>query len=170
MRGITALSTLELSAPTADDLGKCVSGLVNAVARGMEEQLEPWGLSALEFSILGMCLNARTTTVTKLAGMIPVDSGRISRIVNKFHKRGLIKRERMKSDRRVVKLQLSEKGLRLVPRLVHLVEDYNKMLLSGVTVEDLTRFVATSHTIMENYARHLVEVAGEREQDPTEPS
>ena len=153
---------IEHRTPTADDLGKCVSGLVNAVARGMEEQLAPWGLSALEFSILGVCLSARTTTVTELASVIPVDSGRISRIINKFYNKGLIERERLKSDRRVVKLQLSEEGLRLVPRLAKLVEDYNKMLLTGVTAEDLTRFVNVSQVIIGNHARHQAELTEER--------
>lgn len=151
----------EVRTPTADDLGKCVSGLVNAVARGMEERLAPWGLSALEFSILGVCLGAGTTTVTELAAVIPVDSGRISRIINKFHKRGLINRERLTSDRRVVKLQLSEKGLELVPRLARLVEAHNQMLLSGIAIDDITGFVATSHKIIQNYARHRAELAVE---------
>lgn len=112
---MTDQSTLEQTTPTADDLGKCVTGLVNAVARGTEEQLEPWGFSALEFSLLGVCYSAGTTTVTKLAEVIPIDSGRISRIVNRLHNRGLISRQRMASDRRVVKLQLSDDGRDLVP-------------------------------------------------------
>ena len=141
-------------APTADELGQCVTGLVNAVARGMERQLEPWDLSALEFSILGVCFRAGETTVSGLASVIPVDGGRISRIAHKLYKRGLISRNRMTSDRRVVRLRLTEKGRALVPRLVQLVEEYNKMLISGISPEDLALFVATSHTIIENHARH----------------
>lgn len=141
-------------APTADDLGQCVSGLVNAVAKGMEEQLTPWGLSALEFSILGLCLRAEETTVTELASVIPVDSGRISRVVHKLYKRGLISRDRLTSDRRVVRLQLTEEGQDLVPRLVQLVEDYNNTLLSGISRHDLTLFITTSRTIIENHTHH----------------
>jgi len=158
---MTDQTPYEIDTPTADDLGKCVSGLVNAVARGMEQQLAAWRLSALEFSILGVCLSAGTTTVTGLSNVIPVDSGRISRIINKLHERGLINRERMTSDRRVVKLRLSEEGRDLVPRLVKLVEDYNQMLISGISPDNLTRFVATSHMIMSNYARHMAELAAD---------
>jgi len=154
---MTDQSTLEQTTPTADDLGKCVTGLVNAVARGTEEQLEPWGFSALEFSLLGVCYSAGTTTVTKLAEVIPIDSGRISRIVNRLHNRGLISRQRMASDRRVVKLQLSDDGRDLVPRLVQLVENYNKMLLTGISVEDQARFVAICHKIIENHIHHQAE-------------
>ena len=142
------------AAPTADDLGQCVGGLVNAVARGMEEQLEPWDLSALEFSILGMCFRSGETTVSNLASVIPVDAGRISRMVYKLYKRGLMSRNRMPSDRRVVQLRLTEEGRNLVPRLAHLVEEYNKLLISGVSHEDLTAFIATCRTIVENHARH----------------
>ena len=146
-------------APTADDLGQCVSGLVNAVARGMEQQLAPWGFSALEFSILGVCFRAGETTVSELASVIPVDSGRISRIVHKFYERGLISRERMTSDRRIVRLQLTDEGRGLVPRLVQLVEEYNKMLISGISPEDLTLFVATSRAIIANHADHVASSA-----------
>ncbi len=158
---MTDQSTLERRTPTADDLGKCVAGLVNAVARGTEEQIEPWGFSALEFSVLGVCRSAGSTTVTGLAEVIPIDSGRISRIVNKLYNRGLISRRRLASDRRVVKLQLSEDGLDLVPRLVQLVEDYNKMLLAGISVEDQARFVAVCHKIIENHTRHQAERAAQ---------
>lgn len=158
---MTDQSTLEPRTPTADDLGKCVAGLVNAVARGTEEQLEPWGFSALEFSILGVCLSAGTTTVTGLAEVIPIDSGRISRLVNKLYNKGLISRQRMASDRRVVKLQLSDEGFDLVPRLVQLVEDYNKMLLTDISVEDQARFVAICHRIIENHTRHQAERAAQ---------
>ena len=38
--------------PSPLDLGECVTGLVNAVARGMEEQVAPYNLIPLEFAIL----------------------------------------------------------------------------------------------------------------------
>ena len=140
--------------PPADHLGPCVSGLVNAVAKGTEGQLAPWGLSALEFHILGVIFRAGETTVSEIATVTPVDSGRISRIVHKFYKRGLVSRERMTRDRRVVKLRLTDEGGNLVPHLVQLVDDYNKMLISNISRKDFTGFIATCHKIVENHARH----------------
>ena len=67
----------------------------------------------------------------------------------------------MASDRRVVKLQLSDDGLDLVPRLVQLVENYNKTLLTGISVEDQARFVAICHKIIENHIRHQAERAAQ---------
>ena len=139
--------------PTADDLGRCVTGLVNAVARGMEEQLAPWGLSAVEFSILGVVYRAKETTVSEIASVIPVDSGRISRVVHKFWERGLISRERMSSDRRVVQLRLTDEGGDLVPHLVQLVEDYNQILISDISDKEFTQFLATCRKIIENRTR-----------------
>ena len=124
------------------------------MAKGTEGQLAPWGFSALEFHILGFIFRAGETTVSEIATVTPVDSGRISRIVHKFYKRGLVSRERMTRDRRVVKLRLTDEGGDLVPHLVQLVDDYNKMLISNISHEDLTGFIATCDKIVENHARH----------------
>ena len=145
---------LESRAPTADDLSRCVSELVNAVARGIERKLQPWGFSALEFTILRLCYQAGSTTVTSLAAAIPVDSGRISRVVNNLYNKGLIKRERMVSDRRVVQLQLSDDGLTTVPLLLQLIEDYNNMLIAGISLKEMTQFISTSHKIVANHAHY----------------
>ena len=49
---------------------------------------------------------------------------------------------------------VDHKGHDLFPRPVHLAEEYSMMLISGISREDLTLFVATSHTIIANHARH----------------
>ena len=142
-------------APIPDDLGGYVAGLVNAVEKGTEAQLAPYAIVPLEYAILSHCLAKGTTTVTDLARYLPVDAGRISRTVEKLYQRGLLARQRLKVDRRVVRLRLTEEGQRLAPELVQRVMAYNAMLAEDVTRAERDAFMAAYHKIMRNYARYL---------------
>ena len=70
--------------PPPLDLGECVTGLANAVARGMEEQVAPYNLIPLEFAILRAFLGREEWTTTQLAEALPVNVSRVSRVVTKM--------------------------------------------------------------------------------------
>ena len=118
--------------PPPLDLGECVTGLANAVARGMEEQVAPYNLIPLEFAILRVFLGREEWTTTQLAKALPVTLSRISRIVTKLVDRGLLRRRRLRSDRRVVALALTEEGKALTLELHRSVQAYDARLSVGV--------------------------------------
>ena len=74
--------------------------------------------------------------------------------MNNLHQRRLLARRRLKEDRRVVKLWLTEDGQRLAPELVERVMVYNEMLAEGVTREERDAFVSAYNKVMRNYARY----------------
>ena len=92
------------------DLGECVAGLMNAVATGIADLVAPHDLIPMEFALLRLFLRREEWTTTQLAQALPVKLSRISRIVTKLVDRGLILRRRLRSDRRVVILTLTEEG------------------------------------------------------------
>ena len=139
--------------PTSDYLGINVFGLANAVTKSMERQLLPFGLTPVEFTILGICNRSGTTTGSRLTRMIPVDSGRISRIVNKLYQQGLLTRWRLQRDRRVVHIGLTEEGLRLVTEITGRIQEQNAMLAEGITPEERATFITVSEKIVSNFAR-----------------
>ena len=155
----------EIWAPTPDDLGIHVSGLANAMTKGMGEQLAPFDISPLEFTVLGICLRSGTTTASQLARVMPIDAGRISRIVNALCERGLLTRQRLREDRRVVRLRLTEAGQRLATELAQRVQEYNTLLVEKVSQKDLATFVAVSWKIMGNYARYEKKAAAEKQEE-----
>ena len=138
--------------PPPNDLGQCVAGLVNAVARGLAQQLAPFSIIPVEYTILSVCFAGQADTVTGLARVIPVDAGRISRLVNRLSERGLIHRRRLQSDRRTVRLRLTEEGRALVPKLARRVQAHNAMLLAGISAAGMNAFFQTTQKILENFA------------------
>ncbi|MCY4437881.1 MAG: MarR family winged helix-turn-helix transcriptional regulator [Chloroflexi bacterium] len=152
----------EIWGPTPDYLGVYVSGLANAVTKGIAKQLMPLGVSPIEFIILGVCFRSGTTTVSQLAKVAPVDAGSVSRTVNKLFEQGMLTRRRLRGDRRVVSLGLTEEGLRLVPILIERVQEHNAMLAEGITPEERAVFIAVSERIVLNFSQKWEE--GEADQ------
>ena len=134
------------------DLGECVAGLVNAVATGIADLVAPHDLIPMEFALLRLFLRREEWTTTQLAQALPVKLSRISRIVTKLVDRGLIRRRRLRSDRRVVLLTLTEAGEALTRELNERVQAHDARLSEGVTEQELAALAAATSKIMTNYA------------------
>ena len=137
--------------PPPLDLGECVTGLANAVARGMEEQVAPYNLIPLEFAILRAFLGREEWTTTQLAEALPVNVSRVSRVVTKMVGMGLMRRRRRRSDRRVVALVLTEEGKALALELHRRVQAYDARFSEGVSEEELAVFASVLSKVMANY-------------------
>lgn len=134
------------------DLEACLAGLVNAVDKGVVRELAPHGLIPVEFGLLRYCHAQKQSTATELAEVLPVDGSRVSRIVTGLVERGLLRRRRLRSDRRVVMLSLSDEGRELLARVVEAMIRYDAMLAEGVTDEAMRVFISVSRRIIDNHA------------------
>lgn len=137
---------------TPVDLGECVTSLVKSVTKGMADRVAPYGLVPLEFSILRVFLDRRECTASQLAEVLPIDSSRVSRMVNKMVEMGLLRRRRLRNDRRVVRLTLTEEGMALTSKIHQRVQAYNAELTEGVSNEEMTVFAAITSRIAANSA------------------
>ena len=95
------------------DLSTCSISLVKAVSKGVEEIVAPFELSTLHFAVLRRFLHREKWTSTELLQLIPVGAPRMSRIVAKLVERRLLRRRRLRNDRRVVILALTQEGTSL---------------------------------------------------------
>ncbi len=132
------------------DLEPYVTGLVNVVDKGMTSEVLPYGITLPEFSLLRNCMD-KETTATQLAQVLPVDGARISRLVNVLVDRGLLRRRRLRSDRRIVMLSLSERGRELTSQVVQEMESYNANLMEGISREEMRTFLDVASKIIANY-------------------
>ena len=135
---------------TPSDLGTCVTGLVNAVARGMAEIVAGHGLTHIDFALLRLFLGVEEWTTTQLAGTLPLAPSGISRSVAKLVGKGLVRRRRLLSDRRIVILTLTPEGLKLTRDLHGRVQAYDSTLCAGVSEEDMAVFISVSSRVMDN--------------------
>ena len=134
------------------DLGECVGGLVNTVAKGMEAEVAPHGLTSLQFALLRVFLQEEEWTATQLAQVLPVHVSRISRVVNKLVDMGLMSRRRPRSDRRIVLLSLTDEGKALTSELDRRVRALDAQLAEGVSEEEMAALASATSKIVANHS------------------
>lgn len=135
---------------TSEDLGLASTGLVNAVVKVLEAEVKPFDMRTVEYALLQQCATLGETTVTELARVLPVDPPRISRMVDTMYKQGLLRRRRLTSDRRVVRLTLTDAGEELAAQTLERVQARYRALLDGVGEDDLTAFYFVVEQVIGN--------------------
>ena len=83
--------------------------------------------------------------------MLPVDGSRVSRLVTGLVDKGLVRRRRLRSDRRVVMLRLSDEGRELTLRIMERMQGYDAMLTEGIGEEEMRVFISVSARIIANH-------------------
>ena len=140
------------SADPSIDLGVRVRGLVNTVAKGMEAEVAPHGLTSLQFALLRVFLQEEEWTATQLAQVLPVHVSRISRVVTKLVDMGLMRRRRPRNDRRVVILTLTEEGKALTSELDQRVRAFDARLAEDISEEEMATFASVTSTVIANHS------------------
>lgn len=128
-----------------------VTSLVNAVDKGLADEVTPYGLIPSEFNLLRTCVENGPRTATQLAEVLPVDASRISRMVTRLVNLGLLRRQRLRSDRRVVLLHLTDKGNDLTSRVNKRVQVHVGKLLQGVSEDEMRTFMLLTEKITANH-------------------
>ena len=112
--------------------------------------MAPMGVTTCQWAILEAAYFGNANTLTALARIIPVDAAAISRQLDKLQKNGLVRRRRLRSDRRTVRIELTEAGRELVPKLETRVQANNARFLTGVSAEEQLVFTEIVKRMLKN--------------------
>ena len=145
------MTELQLTGDRLPDLGTYVSRLENAVYKGIAAEAAPYDLAPLDVYLLMICIEMGECTATQLADMLPVDASRISRLVTGLADRGLLRRRRLRNDRRIVMLRLSPKGLELTSEVTQRMQAYYARLTGGLSEQEMNAFATAALRIVGNY-------------------
>ena len=126
-----------------------LANLVNVLVAGLKEQLSPYGVDAVEYTILSACFTAGQITFRDLRGLVPVDPNQINRVVGRLEQRGLMEKVRIRRDRRIVHLRVTDEGRALMPALVERVQAYYALLVRGIDHGELAGSVAVMEKMIE---------------------
>ena len=121
------------------------------IYKGIAAEVAPYDISPVDVQLLMICLERGECTATQLARLLPVDASRVSRLVTGLADRGLLRRRRLRSDRRVVMLRLSPDGRRLTSELAQKMQQYYENVTDGFSEKDMSRFAAIALGIIANY-------------------
>jgi len=134
------------------DLGMSVAGLVNVVSKGTAELVASQNLAPLEFAILRGFLGNEEWTISEMALALGVSPSRVSRVVSRLVGLGMLRRRRLRSDRRVVRLTLTAQGRELANDIQQRAQVYDAQLYQGISDTERACFVSTAAKILSNFA------------------
>ncbi len=134
------------------NLGTDIADLFNVLDKAISREVTPHGITSLEYNLLWHCRERGECTATQLVQVLPVDGSRISRIVAGLVDKGLLRRRRLRNDRRVVMLSLTEDGASLTSRIAQNMHRYYSMLAEGIGKDEMRVFTSVTSRIVANHA------------------
>jgi DNA-binding MarR family transcriptional regulator len=111
----------------------------DALARGAEDLLKPYGLSGTQYNILRILRGAgdKGLACREVGGKLISRDPDITRLLDRLESRGLIVRAREVRDRRVVKTRITPEGLRLLDELDKPVQELHRRQLRHLPAKEL---------------------------------
>jgi DNA-binding MarR family transcriptional regulator len=141
-----------------NSVGYLIRRSTNLILPQMEVLFASESLTFSQWTVLMALREWGQSTAAELARNICHDAGSLTRILDELEERGLITRARSATDRRVVALTLTTKGLSMVETLLpRVVEFWNALLgdFSHLEIKLLVKLLG-----------RLVDAAGEQRAEP----
>jgi DNA-binding MarR family transcriptional regulator len=113
------------------NIGRLVKEVYSSMNRTMARNVAPLGLTAMQWLPLVAMRFKNLNTPAELARHTGVDTGAMTRTLDRLEAKGFLTRQRCENDRRVVKLELTETGRIAVDGILPAVADTLNQHLSG---------------------------------------
>jgi DNA-binding MarR family transcriptional regulator len=120
-----------------DSLGFLLNRAAFAARWALEERLAEFDLTAPQWSVLCRLWEQDQPPLSTLGRALHLDKPTVSGIVDRMVKKKLVRRYRDASDRRVVRVRLTDSGRKLEAKLVPLARDVNQLAVKGLGAEGI---------------------------------
>ncbi|WP_253637470.1 MarR family winged helix-turn-helix transcriptional regulator [Achromobacter insolitus] len=93
-----------------DNAGFLIKQVYNSLNRMLDQEMAPLDLTAMQWRPIALIFLGRADTPAELARLNGMDTGAMTRALDRLEAKGLLRRNRSQDDRRVVKIELTELG------------------------------------------------------------
>ncbi|MDR9751300.1 MarR family transcriptional regulator [Pseudomonas sp. SZMC_28357] len=143
---------------TPEEFKDCHLGLLLGRAALLKDKIidthmEPHGITAAQFKVLIIMAQFGVDTPAELCRHLSLDSGSMTRMLDRLEQKGFLVRQRSENDRRQIRLVLNEDGQALIDRLPQMGAEAMNELAGAITREEL-------HTL-ENILKKILLAAGD---------
>jgi DNA-binding MarR family transcriptional regulator len=133
MQPIYAIETFRPSQGVGAHIGRARRTIVEAI----DEELAPLDISHAQWIVVMLLGDGAASTAAELCKILIYDPGAMTRLLDRLEKKGVLRRVRTADDRRAVRLELTDDGSKLYPRILEaLVQVFNR-LLRGFTKSEV---------------------------------
>ena len=119
----------------------------NVVISEMDAVLKDLDITAQQMGIILCVGRGIATTPFELSKMLEIDSGLMTRMLDKLEKQGLLARERSVEDRRSVNLGLTAQGMTVLKEIPKVAPEALNRRLKDFTQEEFLEF----HRLLEKF-------------------
>ncbi|MFD2645028.1 MarR family winged helix-turn-helix transcriptional regulator [Pseudomonas japonica] len=132
---------------TPENFQSCTIGMLLGRAslvkdRILDSHLEDFGVTAAQFKVLIIVAQFAVDTPAELCRHLGLDSGSMTRMLDRLEQKDLIARSRCPDDRRQVRVGLTDEGRALAERLPHIGAAAMNELLGVLDPEELATLTA----------------------------
>ena len=141
-----------------DNIGYMIKLLNDNLANLIDEQMKDFDLTAAQWYpilTIGLC---HGDTPAELARLIEVDTGAMTRMLDRLEAKDFLYRTRCEKDRRVVKLRLTEKGQEVTDKLLPASAHALNSMLKGISYEEFKLFQGLLIRMLLNIRPDLLEM------------
>ena len=128
------------ASPQASDLeyhiGYWLRFVSNRVSHSFRDRIAVYDVTVAEWVALRSLHNRAPCTLRELAMQIGIDGGTASRLIERLIQKKLASRRISKSDRRAVKLELTEAGRALIPKLAREADENDDHFFQTLPKQD----------------------------------
>ncbi|HEY4116448.1 MAG TPA: MarR family transcriptional regulator [Byssovorax sp.] len=130
--------------PEVDAIVETIIYLYTESRRLTKEMAREVGLTGPQLTVIKLLENLGDLSLSSLSERIRAQNSTVTGIIDRMEREGIVRRERSATDRRVVLIRLSDKGMKLAQRIrVEPMEIFKRSLvdLSAADLKDLLRIL-----------------------------
>jgi DNA-binding MarR family transcriptional regulator len=129
--------------------------MLAAVDREMaaDEQLVAMEVTSAQFIVLAALNMGEMKSASDLCKHISYDAGAMTRMIDRLEEKGLLRRSRCPNDRRLVNLELTEKGSLALPQMRRIAMRVLNRFLDGFTKVEARQLESFLIRMLENAPR-----------------
>ncbi len=113
-----------------------------AVSQCVNERADLTGSTLPQWLPLHKIHAGKADTVAELARVCTIDTGAMTRLLDRLEKKGLCRRVRSTSDRRVVHIELTPAGVAVAERVPHILCEVYNQALAGFSPQEWAQLKA----------------------------
>lgn len=114
--------------------------LSRSVLARFDGRLSELGITVAQFMVMLVIYSVEGMTPQNLSKYIDVDKGSITRIIDRLVAKGQVVRRAIREDRRVVALELTKEGEKLMTKLLKIADEEDNAWLSVLSVAEMSEF------------------------------
>lgn len=104
-----------------------------AIQERIRDEMSKNKLSITEFSVLEVLFHKGKQTIQQIGSKILISSGSMTYVIDKLEKKGILKRNDCREDRRVIHITLTAEGIKMMESIMPKYQDMIDSIFADLT-------------------------------------